>query len=71
MKMEAARTSGTLVKFYQTIWHCRPEDSHLIHIFLLNISNKIPLISGFLKSTAKTREKQWSNFLVISVLREF
>jgi hypothetical protein len=27
--MEAARTSGMLVNFYQTTWHYNPEDSHL------------------------------------------
>jgi hypothetical protein len=27
--MEAARTSETLVNFYQTTWRCNPEDSHL------------------------------------------
>jgi hypothetical protein len=27
--MEAARTSETLVNFYQTTRHCNPEDSHL------------------------------------------
>jgi hypothetical protein len=27
--MEAARTSETLVNFYQTTWHYNPEDSHL------------------------------------------
>jgi hypothetical protein len=26
---EAARTSETLVNFYQTTWHYNPEDSHL------------------------------------------
>jgi hypothetical protein len=27
--MEAARTSETLVNFYQTTWRYNPEDSHL------------------------------------------
>jgi hypothetical protein len=27
--MEAARTSETLVNFYQATWHYNPEDSHL------------------------------------------
>jgi hypothetical protein len=27
--MEAARTSETMVNFYQTTWHYNPEDSHL------------------------------------------
>jgi hypothetical protein len=27
--MEAARTSATLVNFYQTIWRNNPEDSHI------------------------------------------
>jgi hypothetical protein len=27
--MEAARTSETLVKFYQTAWRYNPEDGHL------------------------------------------
>jgi hypothetical protein len=29
LMMEAARTSETLVNFYQTRWHYKPEDSHL------------------------------------------
>jgi hypothetical protein len=29
LMMEAARTSETLVNFYQTTWHYKPEDSHL------------------------------------------
>jgi hypothetical protein len=29
LMMEAARTSETLVNFYQTTWHYNPEDSHL------------------------------------------
>jgi hypothetical protein len=29
LMMEAARTSETLVHFYQTVWHYNPEDSHL------------------------------------------
>jgi hypothetical protein len=28
MMMEAARTSETLVNFYQNAWHYNPEDSH-------------------------------------------
>jgi hypothetical protein len=28
--MEAARTSETLVNFYQTTWRYNPEDSHLL-----------------------------------------
>jgi hypothetical protein len=30
MMMEAARTSETLVKLYQTTWYYNPEDSHLL-----------------------------------------
>jgi hypothetical protein len=30
--MEAARTSKTLVNFYQTTWRSNPEDSHLQHL---------------------------------------
>jgi hypothetical protein len=30
LMMEAARTSETLVNFYQTTWRCNPEDSHLL-----------------------------------------
>jgi hypothetical protein len=29
LMMEAARTSETMVNFYQTMWHYIPEDSHL------------------------------------------
>jgi hypothetical protein len=29
LMMEAARTSKTLVNFYQTTWRYNPEDSHL------------------------------------------
>jgi hypothetical protein len=29
LMMEAARTSETLVNFYQTTWRYNPEDSHL------------------------------------------
>jgi hypothetical protein len=29
LMMEAARTSETLVNFYQTTWHYNPEDSHV------------------------------------------
>jgi hypothetical protein len=29
LMVEAARTSETLVKFYQTTWQNNPEDSHL------------------------------------------
>jgi hypothetical protein len=29
LKMEAAGTSETSVNFCQTIWHYKPEDSHL------------------------------------------
>jgi hypothetical protein len=29
LMMEAARTSETLVNFYQTTWCCNAEDSHL------------------------------------------
>jgi hypothetical protein len=29
MMMEAARTSETLVNFYQTTWRYNPEDNHL------------------------------------------
>jgi hypothetical protein len=29
LMMEAARTSETLVNFYQTTLRCNPEDSHL------------------------------------------
>jgi hypothetical protein len=29
LMMKAARTSETLVNFYQTTWHYNPEDSHL------------------------------------------
>jgi hypothetical protein len=32
LMMEAARTSETLVKFYQTTWHYNPEDSHLLSV---------------------------------------
>jgi hypothetical protein len=31
--MEAARTSETLINFYQTTWRYNPEDSHLLSIF--------------------------------------
>jgi hypothetical protein len=30
LMMEAARTSETLVNFYQTTWRYNPEDSHLL-----------------------------------------
>jgi hypothetical protein len=30
LMMEAARTSGILVNFYQTTWRYNPEDSHFI-----------------------------------------
>jgi hypothetical protein len=33
--MEAASTSETWVKFYQTTWHSNPEDSHLQAVFFL------------------------------------
>jgi hypothetical protein len=35
LMMEAARTSETLVNFYQTTWHYNPEDSHLPETFYL------------------------------------
>jgi hypothetical protein len=31
LMMEAARTSETLVNFYQTAWRCNPEDCYLPH----------------------------------------
>jgi hypothetical protein len=31
LMMEAARTSETLVNFYQTTWRYNPENSHLRH----------------------------------------
>jgi hypothetical protein len=34
LMMEAARTSETLVNFYQTTWCYNPEDSHLPHLIL-------------------------------------
>jgi hypothetical protein len=34
--MEAARSSETLVNFYQTTRHYNPEDSHLVLFFGLN-----------------------------------
>jgi hypothetical protein len=34
LMMKAAKTSETLVNFYQTTWRYNPEDSHL-HIFVL------------------------------------
>jgi hypothetical protein len=36
MMMEAARTSETLVNFYQTTWCYNPEDSnlHIIYLFI-------------------------------------
>jgi hypothetical protein len=40
--MEAASTSETLVNFYQKIWRCNPEDSHLQIIgFFRNIDEKL------------------------------
>jgi uncharacterized protein YecA (UPF0149 family) len=33
LMMEAARTSETLVNFYQTTWGYNPEDSHLRYFF--------------------------------------
>jgi hypothetical protein len=38
--MEAARSSETLVNFYQTTWRYNPEDSHLqLHICLTSAAD--------------------------------
>jgi hypothetical protein len=37
--MEAARTSETLVNFYQTTWRYNPEDSHLCKLTAMRTSN--------------------------------
>jgi hypothetical protein len=51
--MEAARTSETLVNFYQTTWRYNPEDSHLrthrrenLNSYLINLS-AVSEISAF------------------------
>jgi hypothetical protein len=41
LMMEAARTSETLVNFYQTTRRYNPEDSHLHTAVLFNNANKI------------------------------
>jgi hypothetical protein len=35
LMMEAARTSETLLNFYQTTWRYNPEDSHLLPDYMV------------------------------------
>jgi hypothetical protein len=43
LMMEAARTSETLVNFYQTTWRYNPEDSHLLSKLQMQILNRLKL----------------------------
>jgi hypothetical protein len=50
--MEAARTSETLVNFYQTTGRYNPEDSHLrylITVFIYMRNKKVEKMGGGLK----------------------
>jgi hypothetical protein len=46
--METARTSETLVNFYQTTRHYKPDDSHRLKVkkLILNIFKKIMFLIG-------------------------
>jgi hypothetical protein len=43
LMIEAARTSETLVNFYQTTWCYNPEDSHLHTLRRENLKSYLPL----------------------------
>jgi hypothetical protein len=43
-RKEAARTSETLVNFYQTTRHCNPEDSHIRTHSRENLNSYLQLI---------------------------
>jgi hypothetical protein len=45
--MEAARSSETLVNFYQTSWRYNPEDSHL-HTHCLENLKSFPIVIAYL-----------------------
>jgi hypothetical protein len=51
LMMHVARTSETLVNFYQTTRRYNPEDSHLQTIL-------ITIFSGFLRTSGQIPEKQ-------------
>jgi hypothetical protein len=53
--MEAARTSETLVDFYQTTWHYDPEDSHLHAHCHENLKSYMSLML-FVTSTVASNE---------------
>jgi hypothetical protein len=45
--MEAARSSETLVNFYQTTRRYKPQDSHLRNIIILNTVNEGTIANAY------------------------
>jgi hypothetical protein len=70
---EAARTSKTLVNFYQTTGRYNPEDSHLTLSYFdkfyvgLQLSSVYLLICGLLTSAVSTSDYISSNVKMINV----